>query len=133
MAQIEVATASSSKKVFSTGLKIWYEGESPIADVIFVHGLTGHRERTWTGDGAAAPWPKELLGPKLKQARILTFGYDSSVVDLRSMVSKNRIGNHSTNLLAAVATYRENDDTNNRPIIFVAHSLGGLICQDVSH
>jgi len=27
------------------------------------------------------------------------------------MVSKNRIGNHSMNLLTAVATYRENDDT----------------------
>ena len=37
------------------------------------------------------------------------------------------------NLLTAVGTYRENDDTNNRPIIFVAHSLGGLVCQDVSY
>jgi hypothetical protein len=27
------------------------------------------------------------------------------------MVSKNRIGNHAMNLLAAVATYREEDDT----------------------
>jgi hypothetical protein len=27
------------------------------------------------------------------------------------MVSKNRIGNHSMNLLTAVATYREDDDT----------------------
>jgi hypothetical protein len=27
------------------------------------------------------------------------------------MVSKNRIGNHAMNLLAAVATYREDDDT----------------------
>jgi hypothetical protein len=27
------------------------------------------------------------------------------------MVSKNRIGNHSMNLLAAIATHREDDDT----------------------
>jgi hypothetical protein len=66
------------------------------------------------------------------------------------MVSKNRIGNHSMNLLAAVATYREDDGTvslpatvllrksnspqqNNRPIIFVCHSLGGLVCENVSY
>lgn len=49
------------------------------------------------------------------------------------MVSKNWVGNHSQNLLAAVATYREDDDTNKRPIIFVAHSLGGLVCEDVSY
>ncbi|KAJ5875172.1 uncharacterized protein N7473_012519 [Penicillium subrubescens] len=46
------------------------------------------------------------------------------------MVSRNRIGNHSMNLLAALATYREDDSTNDRPILFVCHSLGGLVCED---
>ncbi|KAH1371877.1 hypothetical protein KXX50_005033, partial [Aspergillus fumigatus] len=63
------------------------------------------------------------------RARILAFGYDARVVDW-NMVSQNRIGNHSRNLLQAVADYRENDMTNDRHIIFVAHSLGGLICED---
>ncbi|KAH2913588.1 hypothetical protein KXW25_000871 [Aspergillus fumigatus] len=66
---------------------------------------------------------------RLKRARILAFGYDARVVDW-NMVSQNRIGNHSRNLLQAVADYRENDMTNDRHIIFVAHSLGGLICED---
>lgn len=46
------------------------------------------------------------------------------------MVSKNRIGDHSMNLLTAIATHREDDGTNDRPIIFVCHSLGGLVCED---
>ena len=65
------------------------------------------------------------------------------------MVSKNRIGNHAMNLLAGVASYREEDDTvcpnydrgrtrssqqqDTRPIIFICHSLGGLVCEDVSY
>jgi hypothetical protein len=52
-----------------------------------------------------------LLPSKVANARILTFGYDASVANWRSLVSKNRIGNHAMNLLAAVATYREDDDT----------------------
>ena len=47
----------------------------------------------------------------MPNARILTFGYDAYVSDWRGMVSKNRIGNHAMNLLAAVASYREEDDT----------------------
>lgn len=34
------------------------------------------------------------------------------------------------NMLTSIATYRGDDNTNNRPITFVCHSLGGLVCQD---
>ncbi|KAK1837152.1 Tetratricopeptide repeat-domain-containing protein [Podospora conica] len=46
------------------------------------------------------------------------------------MVSTSRIANHAGNLLTSLATYRESNDTNERPIIFVCHSLGGLVCED---
>jgi hypothetical protein len=52
-----------------------------------------------------------LLPAKVPNTRILTFGYDAYVTDWRGMVAQNRIGNHSMNLLATVATYREDDDT----------------------
>ncbi len=41
------------------------------------------------------------------------------MADWQGVVSKNRIGNHSMNLLTVVATYREDDDT---------VSLNGLGC-----
>ena len=84
---------------------------SRLRSIIFVHGLTGDREKTWTAKGAASPWPRTLLPAKVANARILSFGYDAYVADWRGMVSKNRIGDHSMNLLSAVATYRVNDDT----------------------
>jgi hypothetical protein len=66
---------------------------------------------TWTARGTASPWPHTLLPARVANARILTFGYDAYVTDWHGMVSKNRIGDHSMNLLSAVAAYRVNDDT----------------------
>ena len=60
---------------------------------------------------ATDPWPQTLLPAEVSNARILTFGYDAYVADWRGMVAQNRIGNHSMNLLTAVATYREDDET----------------------
>ena len=79
--------------------------------IIFVHGLTGDREETWRAKDAVAPWPQTLLPAKTTNARILTFGYDAYVADWQGVVAQNSIGNHSMNLLTAVATYREDDDT----------------------
>ncbi|KAH6667983.1 hypothetical protein B0J14DRAFT_519380 [Halenospora varia] len=129
-------TASSStiatpqRKIFPSGIKLLHDSEHSVVDVVLVHGLTGDREKTWTAKNAASPWPQSLLPSKVPNARVLTFGYDAYITDWRGMVSQNRIGNHSMNLLTSVATFREDDDTNNRPIIFICHSLGGLICED---
>ena len=85
--------------------------------IVFVHGLTGDRENTWTAKDAIAPWPQTLLPAKISNARVLTFGYDAYVTELRGMVSNNRIGNHSWNLLTALATHREDDNTVSHTIL----------------
>lgn len=79
--------------------------------IVFIHALTGDRERTWTASVASEPWPKTLLPSTLPTARILTFGYDAYVADWRGVVSQSRIGDHAWNLLTSLASYRENDDT----------------------
>lgn len=81
------------------------------SSIVFVHGLTGNREQTWTTVGASRAWPESLLPPALPTARVLTFGYDASVADYRSVVSTNRIGNHAWNLLTSLAAHRETDNT----------------------
>lgn len=78
---------------------------------MFVHGLTGDREGTWTAKQTSSPWPQTLLPSKFPHARVLTFGYDAYVADWRGMVSQNRIKDHSWNLLTELSTYREEDDT----------------------
>jgi hypothetical protein len=98
---------------------------------------------TWTKQGIC--WPKDLLPkePALLNVRILSFGYDSRVVVFGGQVGLNSLFKHSISLLNGLC--RERDDTvglefdedskltkqQNRPIIFIAHSLGGLIVKDV--
>ena len=79
--------------------------------IIFVHGLTGGREKTWTAKGAEGSWPEMLLPQIVPRSRILTYGYDADVVRLLSVVSKARLGNHAEGLLEAVASHRESDST----------------------
>ncbi|RSL83110.1 hypothetical protein CEP52_016800, partial [Fusarium oligoseptatum] len=118
------------RKSFPCGIKPLCSPEGGAIDIVFVHGLTGDRDKTWTAQNATEPWPKALLPTTLRTARILTFGYDSSVVDWQAVVSQSRIANHAWNLLTSLATYRDKDGTNERPIVFVCHSLGGLVCED---
>jgi protein SERAC1 len=82
-----------------------------MCSIVFVHGLTGDREKTWTAPDAAGPWPSVILPLEIPDARIMSFGYDAYVTDWRGMVSKNKIGNHAMDLLTSLATYRESHDS----------------------
>lgn len=114
---------------FPDGVKVLHDCLDATIDICFVHGLTGDRESTWTTDGHSTPWPKSLLPEKLKKARILTYGYDAYIVR-KLVASSNRLIDHATNLLNDLTTDRAGSDASSRPLIFVAHSLGGLVCKE---
>ncbi|KAK3935221.1 hypothetical protein QBC46DRAFT_462210 [Diplogelasinospora grovesii] len=113
---------------FPDGVEVLHDCPDATVDICFIHGLTGDRESTWTADGQSTPWPKALLPSELNRACILTYGYDAYV--LRGLVaSSNRLIDHATNLLQDLTTDRARRNASSRPLIFVAHSLGGLICK----
>ncbi|KAL8356455.1 hypothetical protein RB601_001653 [Gaeumannomyces tritici] len=122
------SSSSTNRTVppFPDGVKVLHDRPDALVDICFVHGLTGDWESTWTAEGHDEPWPKTLLPPPLK-ARILTYGYDAYVIR-KSVASSNRLIDHATNLLHDLAGERAGD-TKRRPLIFVAHSLGGLVCK----
>ena len=101
------------------------------SSIVFVHGLTGNRESTWTDKESGVFWPAHLLKNDIPKTRIMTFGYDADVVHFWAMASQNSIGNHALKLVNSLAQIRERTETEDRPIIFVTHSLGGLVFEDV--
>jgi hypothetical protein len=140
-------------------------GPEPIADLVFVHGLQGHPERTWTygkmdkeaklakpkhrllsrvfsrknhaEDNLDEPaysatgtpplfWPHELLSKDCPNARVLTYGYDSQISNFfKGPTNQSGILAHGVSLMRALEVERRK--CRKRPIIFLVHSLGGLI------
>ncbi|KAJ5935568.1 alpha/beta-hydrolase [Penicillium verhagenii] len=109
------------------GLKLLHDCPNADVDICFVHGLTGDRDKTWIAVGQTTPWPKLLLPSKLN-ARLLMYGYDAHVTR-KSVASSNRLINHAQNLLGDLTADRSICNASSRPFIFVAHSLGGLVCK----
>ncbi|KAA6412660.1 MAG: hypothetical protein FRX48_03652 [Lasallia pustulata] len=115
------------------GVGVLHEPSNPpaaVVDIVFVHGLTGEPAKTWLHTAPEMYWPATLLSRDVPNSRILSFGYDADVVNFWSPTSQNRIGNHALNMLGGLTRLREKSDTENRKIIFVTHSLGGLVTQD---
>jgi len=101
-------------------------------DIVFVHGVDGHPERTWTSgwNGKSKVfWPSQLLPPMIeeKKARILVYGYDACLTSFMDGDAGGKIHNHAEHLIAELCANRRIRKATERPIVFVAHSLGGLV------
>jgi hypothetical protein len=74
--------------------------------IVFVHGLTGNRETTWTHKQSKTFWPQTLLARDLPNARILTFGYDADIVGALNTAGSNTLRDHGKSLANDVALRR---------------------------
>ncbi|KAJ5546882.1 hypothetical protein N7494_004467 [Penicillium frequentans] len=105
------------------GLKLLFDGTSPRIDIVAVHGLGGHRENSWTADDGTN-WLQSLLPRDLPDCRILSWGYNASTAPNHE---KQPLQEMSEKLVLDLYNMRELTRTQNRPIIFMAHSLGGIL------
>lgn len=116
---------------FPYGIDVWVPCEDAVIDICFIHGLTGSRDSTWTAKGETEPWPKRFLPTELEElkARILAYGYDAYPVRW-GMASTKRLTEHAESFLGALTANRARAKASNRPLIIVAHSLGGLVAKE---
>ena len=118
------------------GLTVLHEPEGELlADLVFVHSLGGGSVRSWSDDGRHGTfWPEDWLAREdlIRSARISTYGYSSQIMTSDA----DRLLDFSDIAKDLLAKLRFSQNHQGRalnigrvPLIFVAHSLGGLIAK----
>lgn len=95
-----------------------------------VHGLSGDWESTWTDPESKKLWLRDFLPSQFPNMglRIWSFGYDSVTAFTNSIAD---IDDAAKALINAIDGERQTKHSRTKPIIFIAHSLGGIIVKRV--
>ncbi|KAI1950901.1 hypothetical protein LOZ57_001449 [Ophidiomyces ophidiicola] len=95
-----------------------------VFDLVAIHGLNGDAFKTWTHKQSKIMWLRDLLPKELPNVRIMTFGYNSKFYNI---TGHQDLLNISMKLLSELVDVRSTEKEIDRPIVFVCHSLGGIV------
>lgn len=118
----------------SLGLRCVSQPVDHTGDIIFVHGLNGSGWKTWArSQDPEHFWPQWLSDQSepgtepsaLSSYRVWTFGYDSKLK--RPTMGMDMTEFAKDLLLQLWTTFGATSTKRATPIIFVAHSMGGLV------
>ncbi|KAF4433171.1 hypothetical protein F53441_13772 [Fusarium austroafricanum] len=94
-------------------------------DVIAVCGLGGHALDSFKEKNGPFVWLRDALPLDIPHARILTYGYDTQIIESSSFQNLMDLGRALRVDLEGIY-----DENHPRPIAFVGHSLGGLVIKE---
>lgn len=128
------AGGSSSDEIPPFGIKILVDvdgDQRDCVDIVAIHGLNGHREKTWRMSATGLNWlsDEQCLRRDMPNAWVLTFGYNSRTYFSRT---DSDVQDFASELLAELMANRKTHIERQRPIVFICHSLGGIVFKQVS-
>ncbi|KFY81883.1 hypothetical protein V500_11000 [Pseudogymnoascus sp. VKM F-4518 (FW-2643)] len=95
-------------------------------DIVAVHGLNGTADKTWTHENGNL-WLEDLA-KDFPGSRVFTYGYASEIY---FTMGTGNIDTFSLGLLNDLKRERINKTDQARPIIFICHSMGGIVVKNV--
>jgi pimeloyl-ACP methyl ester carboxylesterase len=126
----EVARKSIKRFGMSDDVRLLTVGqhETAIADIVFVHGLGGDAQATWKVDPKRDDtfWPKWVYDDfrdSNTPCTVWTLAYPAAATGWTNRGGAMALPDRATNVLE----YLVNNKIGERPIIFVSHSLGGVL------
>ncbi|SPJ79156.1 uncharacterized protein FTOL_07547 [Fusarium torulosum] len=111
-------------QLYPSAEKPFPEEKQLVLDVVLVHGLNGHAQRSFTDSKTQIYWPRDLLPSQVPNARVLTFGYNAN--SEKSSIGKD-IFDISLQLINNLKDFRREENEKSRDVLFICHSLGGII------
>jgi hypothetical protein len=99
------------------------------ADIIAIHGINGEAWRTWEDKNTGKLWLRDFLPKSVPGSRIYSFGYASEVAFTRG---RAKLKDFARSLLEGINSVRIEKQSQNRPIVFICHSMGGLVVKQVN-
>ncbi|KAA8893236.1 hypothetical protein FN846DRAFT_963294, partial [Sphaerosporella brunnea] len=96
-----------------------------VADVVAVTGLAGHGFGSWRSRQTHQMWLKDFLPKDITNIRIMTYGYESGFEEGSN--SNATLVDYRRNFIQLLKNSRSR--ARKRPIIFIGHSLGGILVQ----
>ncbi|MFM8276109.1 MAG: alpha/beta fold hydrolase [Cyanobium sp.] len=110
--------------------------ENALGDVLFIHGLGGSGTDTWTSDGQLKDGEASqdfvsffpaVLAADFPELRFLTLEYSAEA----TRWADNLRWNELHRVAAAVLEYLQGSGIGEKPLIIVAHSLGGIVAKEL--
>jgi hypothetical protein len=104
-----------------------YDPEDANVDVVAVTGLGGHALGSFRSADGLSVWLRDFAPDDIPRARFITYGYDTAVVASHSNQGVHELAH---TLLDGLVTFRQRTQTQQRPLLFVCHSLGGVVLKE---
>ncbi|KAF2969208.1 hypothetical protein GQX73_g4324 [Xylaria multiplex] len=92
------------------------------------------RSNTWHSESNTPPrlfWPRDLLPTACPEARIILWGYHTLHSGNMPVVSQSDIFSHVEDLVRKLGELRRGIGVQQRPLIFIAHSIGGIVVKEI--
>jgi len=142
------SSSSAPKPRYADGVFLLSDlttSENAAVDVVFVHGLLGGAFVTWRFDdgsdnsitlgtspevAADTCWPRDLLAKEFPGARIIALNFQTALSEWTAHPARSAktLLERSQEFLEKLS---EAQVGNGRPVVFVAHSMGGLIVKQM--
>lgn len=97
-------------------------------DIVAIPGLGGHALGSFRSADGLSAWPRDFAPEDIPRARFITYGYDTAFGASHSIQGVREL---ARTLLYGLAILRRRTQTQQRPLLFICHSLGGVVLQEV--
>jgi protein SERAC1 len=95
-------------------------------DILFIHGLTGDPQSTWTSAGPQREYWPDWFCDEFSNVAVYTLGYPASILEKWAKQEMN-LHERANNMLEQLASFGIGE----RPVAVVTHSLGGILAKEM--